>query len=132
MRLQINQGELAEKIEVSTRTVASWETGQTMPPADALSQCNDLGMDVFYIVAGKRGAKLSDDESKLVQAIKYLSPKAKFALEATIAAFELGDPPTKSQPSEPKVSQTFHGPVGQINGENSPVHMNVKMVRKKT
>jgi DNA-binding XRE family transcriptional regulator len=54
-RLGYGQSELAEKIDVTRRTMSRWENEEDAPiPSDKLFLCANLGFDVQFVITGKR------------------------------------------------------------------------------
>lgn len=53
-RLGYSQTAFAELVGASKHTQINWEKGSSSPTADALSTWSDKGLDVLYVVAGKR------------------------------------------------------------------------------
>ena len=59
------QEELAEKLNVSRRTVSRWETGTTMPDLDILMELSDLyEVDLREILSGERKSERMNEELK--------------------------------------------------------------------
>jgi transcriptional regulator with XRE-family HTH domain len=64
----LNQEQLAGIVGKSRRSVAAWESGASMPDADALAAADLVGIDVLYVVTGRRGGvPLTAKEQLLVQ-----------------------------------------------------------------
>lgn len=54
----LTQADLAERLEVSNKTVSRWETGQTMPDySQVLNICRLLNISVYDFLAGEYGAE---------------------------------------------------------------------------
>ena len=53
-RLKLSQAALAERGGVKALTQHSYEKGSSYPNADYLSKVVECGVDVFYVVTGKR------------------------------------------------------------------------------
>ena len=59
------QEELAEKLNVSRRTVSRWETGTNMPDLDILMELSDLyEVDLREILSGERNSERMNEELK--------------------------------------------------------------------
>ena len=59
------QEELAEKLNVSRRTVSRWETGTNMPDLDILMELSDLyEVDLRDILSGERKSERMNEELK--------------------------------------------------------------------
>lgn len=59
------QEELAEKLNVSRRTVSRWETGTNMPDLDILMELSDLyEVDLREILSGERKSERMNEELK--------------------------------------------------------------------
>ena len=76
----ITQEQLAEKMNVSRRTVSRWETGSNMPDLDILVELSDFyNVDLRDIFNGKRRENNMDREIKdtLLQAADYTQERKK-------------------------------------------------------
>ena len=59
------QEELAEKLNVSRRTVSRWETGTNMPDLDILMELSDLyEVDLREVLSGERKSERMNEELK--------------------------------------------------------------------
>jgi len=58
-RLAIQQADLAEKIDVTRRTISRWENDDAPIPSDKLAQCALLGFNINYVVTGERELPLA-------------------------------------------------------------------------
>ena len=81
----LTQEQLGENIGVTNKTISRWETGNYLPPADALMAMSELfSVSINEILSGRR---LSDQEYKnaaeenLVQSIKTSSFELKDRIE---------------------------------------------------
>lgn len=68
-RIDMQQIDFAEACGVSRGALLKWEKGEAAPNATALAVMDDLGIDVLYVVTGRRS---SDAESRLVPAEQAL------------------------------------------------------------
>ncbi len=110
----LNQDQLAGVVGKSRRSVAAWEAGAAMPDADALAMADRIGIDVLYVLTGRRGGKLSIKESQLVRVTHGMPEQA---MDAVIHAAEVMG--TYAVPGrKPDVSMTFEAPVSQAVGGN--------------
>ena len=75
-RLGLNQEEFAQKIGVAKRTLAGYEAGAADIGALPLSRAYEIGMDVMYVLSGKRSLMapdaLSGEETELVNRFRQL------------------------------------------------------------
>lgn len=53
-RLQLNQQELADAVGVSKRSIGNYERGERSPDAEVLVKLSASGMNVCYLLTGKR------------------------------------------------------------------------------
>ena len=61
----LTQEDLAEKMNVSRRTVSRWETGNNMPDLDALIELSDLyEVDLREILSGERKSERMNEDLK--------------------------------------------------------------------
>ena len=54
LRLQMTQGELAERLGISRTSATLYEAGKHLPRAEVLIGLDGLGADVLYILTGRR------------------------------------------------------------------------------
>lgn len=70
----LTQEQLAERLNVSARTVSRWETGTNMPDLSVLVEISDLyEVDIREIISGERKSGNMDEEMKdtLKQVAEY-------------------------------------------------------------
>ncbi|PAU86312.1 hypothetical protein CK507_15835 [Pseudomonas sp. WN033] len=77
-RLRYTQPEFAEMVGASKRTQIGWEQGRSTPDANALAVWLEEGVDVGFLLTGKRTAAgsardLPPDEQVLLEAYRALS-----------------------------------------------------------
>jgi transcriptional regulator with XRE-family HTH domain len=87
-RLQRSQAELAQAIGVSERSIGNYERGQRSPDAEQLVRLVEQGMDVYYVLTGKRASGRLDLEpmqravlddfdrcshEKQIEAVRYMA-----------------------------------------------------------
>ncbi|MEX6717508.1 helix-turn-helix domain-containing protein [Pseudomonas aeruginosa] len=53
-RIGLNQDDFAQRIGVAKRTLAGYEGGNADVGAEALSAATTLGVDVLYVITGRR------------------------------------------------------------------------------
>lgn len=71
---KLTQEELAERMNVSRRTVSRWETGNNLPDLSLLVELADFyGVDIREIFEGERkqGNELINEENTILQAEEY-------------------------------------------------------------
>ena len=62
---QMTQEQVAERFNVSSRTVSRWETGRNMPDISLLTEIADFyEADVREIIEGERKSEMMDKEIK--------------------------------------------------------------------
>lgn len=91
--LKLNQDELGNIVGKSRRSIAAWEAGEQTPDADALALADMHGMDVLFVVTGRRGAVLSESQQLLVSYTRNVPEKALDAVlvtARTIGAYASG------------------------------------------
>lgn len=59
-RLGLTQTELAESIKSTKRSVINWEGGAAAPPATAIASMDAVGLDVLYILTGRRSQAVAE------------------------------------------------------------------------
>lgn len=88
-RLGYTQPEFAELVGASKRTQIGWEQGRSVPDANALAVWFAEGLDVGFVLSGKRSdvatsRHLPPDEQLLVEAYRGLAAPARKALLADL------------------------------------------------
>lgn len=53
-RLRLNQEELAGIVGASKRSIGNYERGERYPDAEQLLRFSEMGMDVYYVLTGRR------------------------------------------------------------------------------
>lgn len=64
LRLRLSQRELGEAGGVKTNAQAKYETGERSPKANYLASIATVGVDVVYVITGKRTLVLSMTEEE--------------------------------------------------------------------
>lgn len=86
LRIGMQQLELADACAVARKTLSVWEKGEQTPNAAVLSRMAAAGVDVLYVVTGKRAdeseATLAPAERTLLQAWRDSNDKGRAALAA--------------------------------------------------
>lgn len=126
VRISPSQEAFANLCDVSRGTVVAWEKGAQFPNAEVLRRLADAGVDVLYIVTGKRDAQasatLSVEESLLVARLRQGSPILRGYLQEAAGVLKTGN------------AVTIGGDVGQsIAGDASfsaPVSFGTPKARK--
>jgi len=133
-RLGWSQPKLADVSFVSKRSVASWESGESAPGADALAVMSISNVDVLYVLTGVRRSPAADsldqEESALLAAYKAADMAGKDALQSVAVLATRATPQVKQQ----RNTVTIGGDVGQqVQGGqtvSAPMTFNVGGKRK--
>lgn len=73
MRITPKQGDFASLLGVRQSLLSEWEKDATNLKADHLAQLSDAGIDIQYVVTGRRGGELlGERESILLDAFRSL------------------------------------------------------------
>lgn len=87
-RIDMQQIAFAEACGVSRGGLLKWEKGESAPNATALAAMDALGIDVLYVVTGRRSCTSEDTlapaEKELLSAWRSGSPKGRAALTAVV------------------------------------------------
>ncbi|HHW2096197.1 TPA: helix-turn-helix domain-containing protein [Pseudomonas aeruginosa] len=88
-RLGYTQPEFAEIVGASKRTQIGWEQGRTAPDALALAAWANEGLNVEFVVSGKRsgrptGPELPPDEQLLLEVYRAMSAAKRKELLASL------------------------------------------------
>lgn len=88
-RLGLTQEAFAVAGNAARRTLIDWEKNVSSPTAVQLSALSAIGVDVLYVVTGKRSSttsSLAPDEAALLDNYRHSPKEAQAALKATSAA----------------------------------------------
>lgn len=95
-RLGFVQAEFAEKVGLAKRTLAGYEGGQGDIGATALAAASDIGVDILYVVTGRRtpadAAAVTGDRLKMLETYDKISPPDKASvlrLAEALAVYEV-------------------------------------------
>lgn len=105
LRLGLPQPDFAEKAHASKRALIEWEKGNTHPDANQLAALEAIGVDVLYVITGRRMSESlyrsgesaemrlseprpSDRESRLVESFRDLDEAGRKAIEQMAAALK--------------------------------------------
>ncbi|MGN8344368.1 helix-turn-helix domain-containing protein [Pseudomonas sp. SMV71] len=90
-RLGFNQTEFAAKAGASKNSQYNYEKGERSPDASYLAAVADQGVDVLYVVTGRRlstdESQLSTDELEVVTHVRGLDDEDKVAVMRLLRAF---------------------------------------------
>lgn len=98
-RVQLRQIEMADLCGVGRATQVRYESGQSSPPADYLLKAATLGIDIAYVLTGKREAELSPltpEETALLDNYRNASAEGQAAARAVLNAVEKRPPRKKA------------------------------------
>lgn len=108
MRIEPHQGRFASRIGVSQGKLSSLETATREPKAEDLAAAAAAGVDIHYVLTGRRSESelLDEDASELLGIFLSLGPALKEALlnVARLVAKGQGDDPAAEAPA------TLHAP----------------------
>lgn len=83
---ELTQGQLAEKLNVSNRSVSRWETGNTLPDISILIELAEFyEVDIKEIIDGERKSENMNEETKelMDKVVDYTSKDKEIILEKT-------------------------------------------------
>lgn len=116
--LGITQSVLAAELHTTNRTVQNWEHDVSSPPAEVLAAMANLGLDIRYVVTGKRDYQppppLTAEEQTLLDRWREASRDTKNAVMGALLGVSASRPRTV-------VRQNFAGPVGQVTTGDSHI-----------
>lgn len=119
-RLGYNQIEFAAIGGASNRTQVDWERGKQVPNAEFLALVAIAGVDVQYILTGKRSSNsMTVDEEELLEGYRGLDVRGKAGVLGMVET--LGADPTEA--SGKKQSQLVNKipGIGKVTGKNAQV-----------
>lgn len=86
MRLQVAQIDMAERCNVSRKTLLAWEKGEQTPNGAAFAVMDGLGVDVLFVITGRQSANtgsiLAPAERDLLSAWRQADAKGRALLAA--------------------------------------------------
>lgn len=89
---------------VSLRAQANYENGERSPDLNYLAAIEKVGVDVLYVITGKRAeASIAGEEELLLKGFRQMDSETK---RRTLAMVYSGTPPTAQQP--PAITTTVH------------------------
>ncbi len=83
---ELTQEQLAEKLNVSNRSISRWETGSTLPDISILIELSEFyGVDIKEIINGERKSEDMNEETKELMntVVDYTSRDKEIILEKT-------------------------------------------------
>lgn len=89
-RIDKTQDDMAKKFGINIRTWGMYERGKTMPAA-ILSELEEEGIDVYYIITGKKlpiGLN-NPEEEKVIKQYRNADNTIKFAINSIFDALKL-------------------------------------------
>lgn len=117
-RLGLNQAEFAASAGYARKSQFNYETGKSPPDATYLVAIEAIGVDVVFVLFGRRGLEpaqvLNAEEMALVRCYRSMSTEARAAMNATAIALLAGI----ASPDRSGVTQNFHGKVGTAAGRD--------------
>lgn len=119
IKLMKTQSEFSALAATSSQTQMRYETGQSFPKLEYLFELSKHGVDIGYIVTGRRndGSMGSLDQSLLDQ-FNALKDDQKAALMHLIGV--MGDKPLLHADNiAPRQSQTLHSPAAPFRGKHN-------------
>lgn len=90
------QKAVADRFDMTTRTQIKYELGETCPDAFYLHGIAEIGLDVPYVLTGRRSVlQVSDEEGELVAAYRRVNAEVRTALVDLLRCLERtnGQPP---------------------------------------
>lgn len=98
-RLGFSQTEFAALVDATRKTLFNWESGAASPNASALAEWAGVGLDVLYVVTGRRagglpamtmsqsmGESLSPRQRALLDNYEHTDEQGKKIIEAAASA----------------------------------------------
>ncbi|HQS03160.1 MAG TPA: helix-turn-helix transcriptional regulator [Halothiobacillus sp.] len=115
-RLRLSQSDIAERLGASRRSVIDWEKGGATPNAENISELNDYGVDVLYILTGRREAEaLSTEEKLLIERYRAADEATRYRILSSLLE---GKNPAQATTDSNQVTQVITGMAGQVAGRD--------------
>ncbi|WP_254601912.1 helix-turn-helix domain-containing protein [Cupriavidus taiwanensis] len=132
-RLGYSQPAFAALGGASKGSQLAWEKGSAMPNAEFLHIAASVGVDVLYVVTGRRNtSSLGAEEEAVIAGYRMLDARGRTGVLALISGMQ----PPVATPG--RTGMVFHGQVGEVKNiegdyqQNEPVTINVGGKKKRT
>lgn len=126
MRLGFTQPVLAEQAGAKKRTLIDWEKGVSSPTALQLQAMADVGLDVQYVVTGKRSAVALDADPELNELVRLYRSAPLAVKGAVLGALTAGAAPASGSKVVVRGSVGKQINADSISGGNFTVNMSNK------
>ena len=108
VRLGLSQAVMAQRGGVATRTYSNYEAGEREPGIAALANWYESGVDVLYVVTGRRsGTELPPDEELVLGGFRKLDARGRAGVLALISGMQ--DQPLSNVRIKGEVGQYVEG-----------------------
>lgn len=87
-KLGLTQQAFGEALGTTKKSQYGYEKGTGYPKADYLIAASDLGVDVLYVLTGKRTANNPEDFERLLNTYNSLSSTGKLTVEKIVSAIK--------------------------------------------
>ncbi|MDR1853465.1 MAG: helix-turn-helix domain-containing protein [Azoarcus sp.] len=86
-RLGLSQSDFGKIVGATKKTVFSWENGRTAPDAFQLCRLAEVGLDLCYVLTGKRdNSRLAAEEAELLANYRQALEPARRAIRGAASA----------------------------------------------
>lgn len=116
VRLGFNQESFAAAAGVTRRPYADWEAGKTSPTSVQLALLATTGIDVLYILTGRREPEpLSTEEKLLIERYRAADEATRYRI---LSGLLEGKPAAQAATDSNQVTQVVTGMAAQVAGRD--------------
>lgn len=113
LRVGIKQADLAAQIGIAKKSQTNYELGHSSPSADYLAAIADTGIDIQYVLTGRRAAPIAGDEAELLARYREAAPELRAAALRVLGVATVGSSSKYNVQVEGNHGQVFTAPVRQ-------------------
>ncbi|AST27473.1 helix-turn-helix domain-containing protein [Ralstonia pseudosolanacearum] len=119
-RLGFSQPAFAAIGGASKGSQLAWEKGTAMPNAEFLHDVARVGVDVLYVITGRRDSALtSPDEEMVLAGYRQLDARGRTGVLALIGGMQ---PPAEKKVKKTQAEMVFNGSVGDVKNIKGDYH----------
>lgn len=115
-RLGLSQAVLASECGVSREMWGKYERGQASPNCEVMEKLAGLGINVLYILTGRREAEaLSTEEKLLIERYRVADEATRYRILSSLLE---GKSPAQATTDSNQVTQVITGMAGRVAGRD--------------
>jgi len=116
VRTGLSQAAFAERAGTTGRSQRNYESGERFPDSNYLEALARIGVDVLYILTGRREAEaLSTEEKLLIERYRAADEATRYRILSSLLE---GKPAAQAATDSNQVTQVVTGMAGQVAGRD--------------